>query len=238
MGFCMPCWSLPSNWSFWVIPSPKVIRRFWHPTPWPVHTVIDFWIVGHRCSASQTHFLVTWSPKIFVLLSMLLTQVYQSSLDIEYGHLCQACLSPLCPFVPIVFPGWAFGYFLKILVCMTIRNNKSSLTSYVSLLLFFKHSCTYAGSIPVYMDESKSDARVSLGAASSFFCRGCHPPSTALVFMAELSAILLALKIIFTLPHSFFSFFSDTQNAPLALQSSDFSHPVILSILQWLYFWR
>ena len=52
---------------------------------------------------------------------------------------------------------------------------------------------------------------------------------------AELTAILLALEIIFTLPQPSFIVFSDSLSALTALESFSSSHPLVLSILEWLF---
>lgn len=94
--------------------------------------------------------------------------------------------------------------------------------------LFLDRSSAHDQSIPVYTDGSKSDAGVGFGVVFPNFSRGCAlPPS--LIFTAELSAILSALTIIFTLPQRSFTVFSDSHNALESLTNFISQHPLLLS---------
>ena len=56
------------------------------------------------------------------------------------------------------------------------------------------------------------------------------------MFTAELSAIVLALRIIFTLPVASFTIFTDSRSVLSALRCSSPSvSPLVLSALEWLY---
>ncbi|KAK3889509.1 hypothetical protein Pcinc_006481 [Petrolisthes cinctipes] len=54
------------------------------------------------------------------------------------------------------------------------------------------------------------------------------------IFTAELSAILYALQVIFTLPQPSFTIFSDSCSALQALCNFNSSYPLVLAILEWL----
>ena len=58
----------------------------------------------------------------------------------------------------------------------------------------------------------------------------------ASVFTAVLTAIILALQIIFTFPVNYFTIFSDSRSALSALNSYTLpGNPLVLSALVWLY---
>ena len=88
----------------------------------------------------------------------------------------------------------------------------------------------------MFTDSSKSETSVGFGVVFSEFCRGGSFPVMASVFTAELSAITLALQIIFTFPINYFTIFSDSRSALSALDSYTLSgNPMVLSALEWLY---
>ena len=144
---------------------------------------------------------------------------------------------PSLPVCPVSFPRLGYWQLPCVSVCAPVVANKYALPPYRSLALFLEHLDSHSDSVPVYTDGSKSGAGVGCGVVFPSFCRGNSLPKAASVFTAELSAIVLALEVIFTLPVSSFVIFSDSRSALSALQSftSASLHPLILSILEWLY---
>ena len=144
---------------------------------------------------------------------------------------------PSLPVCPVRFPRVGYWQLPCVSVCAPVIANKYALPPSRSLALFLEHLDTHSGSIPVYTDGSKSGAGVGCGVVFPSFCRGSSLPKAASVFTAELSAIVLALEVIFTLPVSSFTIFSDSRSALSALQSFNSAslHPLIISILEWLY---
>ena len=118
--------------------------------------------------------------------------------------------------------------------CEPPPGRKDSLPSHVSLSLFLEHATTHAASLPVYTDGSKTDVGVGFGVVFPSFCRGGSLPAAASIFTAELTAIIVAVKIIFTLSQPGFTIFTDSFSALLALKSFNSTHPLVLSILEWL----
>ena len=157
-----------------------------------------------------------------------------------FGHrvtlIMQDLSIPLIVVSPQRFPKVGYWQFPQVSVCGPNIANKNSIPNCQSHALFLEHSHTHNNSIPVYTDGSKSEAGVGFGVVFPSFCRGGNLPKVASVFTAELSAIVLALEIIFTLPVSSFIIFSDSQSALSAVESFNCSnHPLVLSILEWLY---
>lgn len=85
-------------------------------------------------------------------------------------------------------------------VCTSITESKRDLILNVPRAFFLKHSSSHSDSIPLFAHGSKSDACVGFSVVFPYFCRRCRIPTVALVFAGELSAVVLALGIIFTLP--------------------------------------
>ena len=144
--------------------------------------------------------------------------------------------TPVCPYR---LPRVGYWQFPEVAVCPPVIDNKKDLPPLVCQALFLEHYSTHSDSTPVFTDGSKSDAGVGYGVIFPSFSRGGSLPSVASVFTAELSAIVLALQIIFTLPVSSFTIFSDSRSALSALDSFNTSfHPLVLSALEWLYLLR
>ena len=140
---------------------------------------------------------------------------------------------PSLPVCPYRLPRVGYWQFPDVSVCPPIIDTKKDLPSDACKASFLEHSSTHSGSIHVFTDGSKSDVGVGYSVIFPSFCRGGSLPSVASVFTAELSAIVLALKIIFTLPVSSFTIFSDSRRALSALGSFNISlHPLILSALE------
>lgn len=137
---------------------------------------------------------------------------------------------------PHRLPRVGYWQLPSVSVCGPAIANKNSIPHCQSHALFLEHSSTHADCTPVYTDGSKSDAGVGFGVVFPSFCRGGSLPGVASVFTAELSAIILAVRIIFTLPVSSYVIFSDSRSALSALECFTPSHhPLVLSILEWLY---
>lgn len=144
--------------------------------------------------------------------------------------------TPVCPYR---LPRVGYWQFPDVAVCPPVIDNKKDLPPHVCQALFLDHYSTHSDSTPVFTDGSKSAAGVGYGVIFPSFGRGGSLPSVASVFTAELSAIVLALQIIFTLPVSSFTIFCDSRSALSALDSFNTSlHPLVLSALEWLYLLR
>ncbi|KAK3885203.1 hypothetical protein Pcinc_010547 [Petrolisthes cinctipes] len=132
--------------------------------------------------------------------------------------------------VPRVAP-WLFS---EVFPCTCFTDKKESPPPPVARSLFLEHAFTHRESLPVYTDGSKSDAGVGFGVFFPDFCLGGRLPSVMSIFTAELSAILYALQVIFTLPQPSFTIFSDSCSALHALCNFISSHPLVLAIFEWL----
>ncbi|KAK3878414.1 hypothetical protein Pcinc_016998 [Petrolisthes cinctipes] len=139
---------------------------------------------------------------------------------------------PICPVrVPRVAP----LLLPQVFPCTCFSDKKESLPPPVARSLFLEHAFTHRESLPVYTDGSKSDAGVGFGVVFPDFCLGgSRLPFVMSIFTAELSAILYALQVIFTLPQPSFIIFSDSCIALQALCNFNSSHPLVLAILEWL----
>ena len=82
-------------------------------------------------------------------------------------------------------------------MCAPVFEGKKDLPAYV---LFLEHCSSHSDSVYVFTDGSKSDTGVGFGVVLPSFCRGDSLPAAASVSTAGLSAIVLVLRIIFTLP--------------------------------------
>ena len=108
--------------------------------------------------------------------------------------------------------------------------------AYASRALFLEHCFSHSDSVSVFVNGSKSDTGVGFGVVFPSFCRWGNLSAVASVFIAELSAIVLALRTIFTLPVNSFVIFSDSRSVLSALNSSTpFIYPLVLPALEWLY---
>lgn len=89
----------------------------------------------------------------------------------------------------------------------------------------------------MHNDASKCDTCVKFNVVFPSFSRGASVSGTASVFTAELSAVVLAHQIVFTLPIAPFTIFSEFRSVPAALNSftsSSLPH-LLLFALEWLY---
>ena len=138
---------------------------------------------------------------------------------------------------PHRLPRFSYWQFPPLPVCSPVISNRNWLLDSESHALFLEHYTTHTDSIPVFTDGSKSGAGVGYAVVFPSFCRGGCLPDNASVFTAEMSAIILAFKLIFTLPISSFTIFSDSRSALSALQHFGPSspHPLVLSALEWFY---
>jgi len=173
--------------------------------------------------------------------SRLIQYVARPSLAKPFGFRVKSIMEQLSlpdiPICPHRFPKIGSWEFPDVAFCGPDIPKKSLLPPRQSYTLFFEHFSTHSDSTPVFTDGSKSDAGVGYGVVFPSFCRGGTLPAFASVFTAEISAIILALQIIFTLPVSSFTIFSDSRSALASLQffTPSSQHPLILSIFEWLY---
>lgn len=143
---------------------------------------------------------------------------------------------PLITVYPSRLPRIGFWQLPNVPVCSPVVDCKRDVPPVVSRSLFLEHFTRHSDSVPVFTDGSKSDVGVGFSVVFPSFCRGGSLPKVASVFTAELSAIVLALRFIFTLPVGSFTVFSDFRSSLLALQFSPPSvGPLVLSALEWLY---
>lgn len=82
--------------------------------------------------------------------------------------------------------------------------------------------------------DSKSDAGAGSGAVFLDLFPGDVLPSVMSVFTDKLLAILYALQVTITLPHSPFTNFSDSSRALQVLSNLNSPHSLMLAILEWL----
>lgn len=138
---------------------------------------------------------------------------------------------------PYRFHRVGYWQFPQISVCGPAIANKNLLSDYESHALFLEHCSIHSDSTPVFTDGFISEAGVGYGIIFPSFSRDGSLPGVASVFTAEVFAIILALKIIFTLPVSSFTIFSDSRSALSAVKhfSPSSLHPLVLSVLEWLY---
>ena len=141
---------------------------------------------------------------------------------------------PICPFR---FPKVGFWQLPQISVCSPDIAKKGDLLPCQSHALFHEHLSEHSDSVAVYTDGSKSAAGVGYGVVFPSFSRGASLPQAASVFTAELSAIILALQVLFTLPVSSFTIFSDSRSVLAALRCFNPSsfNPHVLAAMEWLY---
>lgn len=79
--------------------------------------------------------------------------------------------------------------------------------------MFLSHATYHDSSTSVFTDGSKSDVGIGFGALFPEFDRSGNLPAIAFVFTTELSAILLAIRVIFSMPVGRFTIFSDSLGA-------------------------
>lgn len=152
------------------------------------------------------------------------------------ASLLTALSVPRVPVCPYRIPRVGYWQFPGVSVCSPIIESKRDIPPTVSRALFLEHFSSHSDSIPVFTDGSKTETGVGFSVVFPSFSRDCSLPNVASVFTAELSAIVLALRIIFTRPAASFIIFSDSRSALLALQSCTPSvSPLVLSALEWLY---
>ena len=112
---------------------------------------------------------------------------------------------------------------------------KKNLPAYASRAFFLELCFSHSDSVSVFTDGFKSDTGVGFGVVFPSYL-GDSLPAVASVFTAELSAIVLALRAIFTLSVNSFVIFSDSRSVFSALNSSiPFIYPLVLSAFEWLY---
>jgi ribonuclease HI len=90
----------------------------------------------------------------------------------------------------------------------------------------------YENFLCAFTDGSKSDNGVTAAAFSSKFFLQIRLPDEASIFTAELYAIRYALDFIASADQSDFILFSDSLSSIQALDSSDFSNPLVVAILE------
>lgn len=130
------------------------------------------------------------------------------------------------PIAPWEFPNTHF--------CRYFNFTKESISTSTARQLFLSHTASHATSVPVYTDGSKSDAGVGFGAVFPDFSRSGTLPAIASIFTAELSALLLAIRTIFTLRVDTLTVYCDSQAALSTIEDFRRTHPIVLDIFSWL----
>ena len=97
-------------------------------------------------------------------------------------------------------PKVGYWQFLDVSMCAPVFEGKKDLPAYAFRSLFLEYCSSHSESVCVFTDGSKSDTGVGFGVVFPSFCRGGSLPAVASIFTAELSAIVLGLRTIFTLP--------------------------------------
>ena len=104
------------------------------------------------------------------------------------------------------------------------------MSEHAARTLFIDHASGHEGCTPIFTDGSK----FGFGAVFPNFARcGSLQPFT-LIFTAELWAILVAIRSLFTLDVAGFIIFTDSRAALPALEDFSNAHPIVLDILNWL----
>ena len=129
-------------------------------------------------------------------------------------------------------PPWALP---EVTFCSFFAGTKASVAPQVLCHLFQDHSLLHSGTVPVYTDGSRSSDGVGFGVVFPNFSQGGSLPLAASIFTAELTAIILALKLVFVHQDTHFTIFSDSFGALCALKSFNNPHPIVLAILEWLF---
>ena len=96
--------------------------------------------------------------------------------------------------------------------------------------LFTDHASVHEGCTHIFTDGSKSNTGVGFGAVFPDFTRCGSLPSFTSIFIAELWAILIAIKSLFTLDVGDFEIFSDSRAAMSALEDYNNAHPTVSDI--------
>ena len=137
------------------------------------------------------------------------------------------------PLRPPAFPPWLFP---RPSVCSFRSPDPKSCASGAALRSrFLAHLPSHSGAVHVYTDGSKSTSGTGFAVLfPSSSIRRALPPHAS-VLTAELSAILLAVRLFLHRPSSSFVVFSDSLNALHLLSSCATSHPLVLQVLEMLF---
>ena len=161
---------------------------------------------------------------------------FPKPLGFRVRYLLTTLSIPSVPICPYRLPRVGYWRFPDVAVCPPVSFYKRDLPTAASHALFMEHYSSHCNSIPVFTDGSKSATGVGFGVVFPTFCRGVSLPLVSGIYTAELSAIVMALQLIFTLPVNSFTIFSDSRSVLSALNSSrSFFHPLVLSAREWLY---
>ena len=126
---------------------------------------------------------------------------------------------PSAPVCPYRLPKVGYWQFSGVSVCAPVFEGKKDLPAYASHVLFLKHCSSHSPFLFLLMVLSLIPV-LDLVLCFSLSVGGGSLPVVASVFTAELSAIVLALRVIFTLPVNSFVNFSDSRSVLSALNSS------------------
>ena len=161
---------------------------------------------------------------------------FPKPLGFRVGFLLSSLSIPSVQVCSYRLPRIGYWRFPDVAVCPLHTFNKRDLPLAASHARFMDHYSSHSDSIPVFTDGSKSATGVGFGVVFPTFSRGVSLPVVSSIYTAELSAIVLALQLIFTLSVNSFTIFSDSRSVLSALISPlSFLHPLVLSAREWLY---
>ena len=130
----------------------------------------------------------------------------------------------------ITVPPWKL---LRPNIDITLTEHEKSKTDPLEYRISFNNLREkYGNYLCAFTDGSKSDDGVTAAAYSSKFFLQIRLPDEASIFTAELYAIRYALDFIASIDQFDFIVFSDSLSSIQALDSSDFSNPLVVNILE------
>ena len=196
-------------------------------------SMLRCWFRAHRLPESPPCRAIMRDSRLPVFLAR---PSFPKPFGFRTASVMTALSVPSIPICPYRLPRVGFWQFPVVSLCDPVINCKNDFPPAVSRALFLDHLSSHSTSVHVFTDGSKSVDGVGFGVVFPSFCRGGSLPDVSSVFTAEVSAIVLALRIIFTLPVNSFHIFSDSRSALSALACFTSScHPLILSAREWLY---
>ena len=165
------------------------------------------------------------SPNVIPPLGIRIRPHLQNA-DINLGSVCDFSKFPESP-------PWTFK---TPEVCFDLASHRKDSTSSLAYKAFYAELCQKFPSFnKIFTDGSKSDE----GVAASAFCSTAplkpstkHISSDSSVYTAELTALVLALKMISKSQHKNFLIFSDSLSALEAIAGRNLNHPQLLKFFE------
>ena len=126
--------------------------------------------------------------------------------------------------------------FPEVTSCKCISDRKDTLSPQAQRAMFLDHFYNgHRDTVPIFTDGSKSDGGVGFSVVFPSLSRSFSIPTPSSIFTAELRAILYSLSVIYVMPETDFTIFSDSLSALQAMKSSRSPHPIVVEILEWLF---